>query len=101
MNDWPVAFGKLQLQTQWLKRQQNVSKNNRRVDSQSLSRSRCNFCCERRRLTQLQKPHSRANVTIFLHVTSRLAHEPDGGKRHGFAPASAHERAIPKKFAGS
>src|SRR6185369_5159155 len=91
---WSFAFAEFKLQSHRLDDQKNVSKDDRRIHSESFGRGHRDFCGQRRRLAQLEKTHARSYVAIILHVSACLTHQPDRRVRNGLAPARSHEGTV-------
>ena len=97
--DWVVnrgafAFGKLQVQSHRFNDEQNVGKDDCRIDTETFRGSGRHFCGQCGRFAEFEKLRVRANFAVFRHVSAGLAHQPDGRVRNRLASASAHERAV-------
>src|SRR5690606_34805940 len=59
---------------------EDVGKQNRRVEIEAMQRLQCNLGCKFGRKAEIEKASgSGANLAIFGQVTARLAHDPHGG----------------------
>jgi hypothetical protein len=94
VNHRTLAHRELQLNPQRFQDQQNIRKNNRRINPQPLNRRHRHLSRELRLLTQLQKRRPCAHLPILAHIPPRLAHQPDRRIRHRLPPARPHEWTV-------
>jgi hypothetical protein len=69
-----VAPGELQFDAHWLNDQEDIGKNDRGVNTQSLNGGYCHLSSEIRALTELKKAGSFTHFAIFAHVAAGLSH---------------------------
>lgn len=88
------AFDKVERNAHGLEWQQEIGKEDRRIDLDSSQRLQRDLGGKLRRAAQLQQRIALSQRSIFRHVAPGLPHEPDWRFVHGFAPACAKESTV-------
>ena len=94
VDDRTLAFRKLQAEAHRFKRQQDVGKNDRRIERKAIDRLKRDLRSQFGCLAQLEDRMFRAERTIFSHITARLAHEPDRRTIDRLTPAGFEETFV-------
>ena len=94
MDHRSFAFRERQTEAHRFKRQQDVGKNDGRIERKAVDRLERDLRRQLGRLAQLKDRVLRAERTIFCHITARLAHEPDRRTINRFTPAGFEEAIV-------
>ncbi len=94
MDHRSLALRKLQAETHRFKRQQDVGKNDGRIERKAIDRLERDLRRQLGRLAQLEDRMLRAERTIFCHIPTRLAHEPDRRTIDRLTPAGFEETLV-------
>jgi len=86
-----LACLELERQAHWLKRQEQVSKDDGGIDAEFFGGSDGDFGGDLRLLADFDQSVMFADVAVLLHVAAGLTEEPDGRAVYGFAEAGADE----------
>src|SRR5581483_5026900 len=77
MDDWPFTFAKAELESHSLKRRQNISKNDGRIEIECFEWLHRYFAGQFRRLDNFQDSVLFAQIPIGFHIAASLTHQPD------------------------
>ena len=88
------TLGKLEVYAHALEGQQNIGKDNCCVHFKAADRLESDLLGHFRSRADLQKSVFLAQFSILLHITTRLAHEPDRSAVHFLAPAGFQKPRI-------
>ena len=92
-NDRPFFFTEGQLQPHRLQGQQDIRKNDGRIQIKAFDGLERHLCGQVRGLTDVKNAMLRPNSLIFRHVATGLSHKPDRRSIHGF-PAAGFQKTI-------
>src|SRR5690606_33327429 len=82
LKDGAFAFGKTDRLSQSVRDDQNIGKQDRRIEIEPAQGLKGDFSRHRRCVAQIEKPTGLlADLAILAQIAARLAQEPDGGRR--------------------
>ncbi len=91
MYNWPLACLKFKRKAHGFERQQQIGKDDGRIDAQFFSRGNGHFGGKFRLFADLHERVMLADVAILLHVSPSLAQEPDRRAIDWLAQAGPHK----------
>lgn len=94
VDDGSIAPGEFEVQPERLEDEQDIGEEDGGVDAELFGGGDGDLGGEFGGLAELEEPDPRAQGSIFKHITTCLAHEPDGRDGRGLAPAGAEEGAV-------
>ena len=90
----PVALDEVEGEAHGLERQQEVGEDDGGIERQAPDRLQRDLGRELGRPAQLEHRVALAQRAVFLHVSARLAHEPDRGGVNRLTPARSQESIV-------
>src|SRR5205807_6129495 len=100
MDERTVTHRIFEMESHRFQQDQDVRKNDRRIDFKAFDGIYRHLASQIRIFAEIKKTVPLTDLAVFLHIASRLAHQPDGRIRRGLAPARLHEWGLFEQRAG-